>query len=1069
MYKLQKQILDLQYHSEEQARNFQDHARHLYYGRIVPAMESILKKYDAEDSLFRINHMELDLGTLYENEFDSEWVRKFSIAFEEELKRRLHLIQNQQAGSEDSHMPVHRKKTEIFEYYLLQGALPWNSDDDKSTPALMADELMRLYTSDFIRILKKHGSNEKVIRRLVYQLSERQITRIIELVQPTEAKFIIETVEKVDVTRRRESFVKTDSVYFRQQLWELVLSYILEDRGSYFNTREFVRSTLFGIADHFNMERSLLIIQFYHAVQLLEKGIYFSIGLRQIIYDIYFEIRENEKEPDTIPQTDTPGTNTSDAAPPFEAGQLPAGNLQNIQQLLQQWIYDPVYAASVRDWLFAWGDDAAFRRRLSDSIRHKNQFRQLVQIIDAPNAGYRHNFSEELQRRQEERQILPVTAGVFRKDRYYVILTVLLSNRGSYFNKKSFVRQVLQQLASLYNTSYQLLLNLLVMAIPTQLEGMSRMPEIVQILKELQEESMQEAGAKQKKTSLASLPGELLLQALQYMAYHNKAPLWLQRQLPGIPLTAEGLWTALLHKMPGIKEKAGRFLLQHAHVQMLLQHIPEKLYRQTLQQFLPPAQEQYIQQLEQLNSSVLKALGKTTGTVFLKQQQAFILQHAWMLSARHISPREFAVAALHFFARLSQSTPALYLQHSIQVLQHAGNEPALRMQKTLQTLLPGYQNIPASNSESTLPDDAPEGLITLFLNKYASLPYTAPLFRHELTLLIKKLEINGATESIHRLLKRLFSRRTLQEFLAAEPAPLLQVLASLPMQEHRHFITGMLADLKLLMQKSGMQYSHMEKHIWQGLVLAWYSGMHTEKAFVQQVLLSMSKGSTSLAIQQHTQLASAAQELRGQLSGKTAMYLLQNTAKNNTAGTTQEKLVIPFLSEKESRVLDSYQVENAGLILLWPFMNMFFSRLEMLDGATFKDSTHAERAVHLLQYMASGSGENGEFALSLPKVLCGMLPSDPVPGNIEISNAEKELAESLLGAVIQQWSVLKNSSISTLRETFLCRSGILQRKEDSWELHVQGKAFDVLLDQLPWGLQIVKLPWMQNTLFSKWR
>lgn len=319
------------------------------------------------------------------------------------------------------------------------------------------------------------------------------------------------------------------------------------------------------------------------------------------------------------------------------------------------------------------------------------------------------------------------------------------------------------------------------------------------------------------------------------------------------------------------------------------------------------------------------------------------------------------------------------------------------------------------------------------------------------------------------MLKSLFSRRTLQEFLASEPAPLLQLLASLPMQEHRHFLTAMLTDLQLLMQKSGMQYSYMERYIWQGLVLAWYSGIQTEKAYVQQVLLSISKGSATLAAQQHTLLAKAAQELRGQLSGKTAMYLLQNNVKNNSAGTTQEKLIIPFLSEKESRVLDSYQVENAGLILLWPFMNMYFTRLEMLDGTAFKDSTHAERAVQLLQYMASGSGENGEFALSLPKVLCGMLPSDPVPGNIEISSTEKELSESLLGAVIQQWTVLKNSSITTLRETFLCRSGILQRKEDSWELHVQGKAFDVLLDQLPWGLQIVKLPWMQNTLFSKWR
>ncbi len=94
-----------------------------------------------------------------------------------------------------------------------------------------------------------------MVQRLVFQLSEKQIVRIIEAVQPTEAKFIVETVEKVDHTRRKEPFVKADSRCSSvRACWELALRYVLEDRGSYFNTKEFAKSMLFGIADHFNQE-----------------------------------------------------------------------------------------------------------------------------------------------------------------------------------------------------------------------------------------------------------------------------------------------------------------------------------------------------------------------------------------------------------------------------------------------------------------------------------------------------------------------------------------------------------------------------------------------------------------------------------------------------------------------------------------------------------------------------------------------------------------------------------------------------------------------------------------------
>ena len=75
----------------------------------------------------------------------------------------------------------------------------------------------------------------------------------------------------------------------------------------------------------------------------------------------------------------------------------------------------------------------------------------------------------------------------------------------------------------------------------------------------------------------------------------------------------------------------------------------------------------------------------------------------------------------------------------------------------------------------------------------------------------------------------------------------------------------------------------------------------------------------------------------------------------------------------------------------------------------------------------------------------------------------------MLEAVIEQWPVLKNTSIAGLREAFLQRNGKLFSKNDKLHLQVEASTLDVLLDQLPWNLSMIKLPWMKGLLRVDWR
>ncbi len=161
-------------------------------------------------------------------------------------------------------------------------------------------------------------------------------------------------------------------------------------------------------------------------------------------------------------------------------------------------------------------------------------------------------------------------------------------------------------------------------------------------------------------------------------------------------------------------------------------------------------------------------------------------------------------------------------------------------------------------------------------------------------------------------------------------------------------------------------------------------------------------------------------------------------------------------------------IHNAGLVLLWPYLGRFFASLELTSAHGFIDMDAAERAVHLLQYLAWNSTESAEPHLLLNKILCGLPPETPVPRGALLTETEKLACAELLAAVIAHWHALKSTSVSGLRTTFLQRFGLLSQAQGRWHLRVERQAFDLLLDRLPWGIAAIKLSWMPKLLSVEW-
>ena len=197
-----------------------------------------------------------------------------------------------------------------------------------------------------------------------------------------------------------------------------------------------------------------------------------------------------------------------------------------------------------------------------------------------------------------------------------------------------------------------------------------------------------------------------------------------------------------------------------------------------------------------------------------------------------------------------------------------------------------------------------------------------------------------------------------------------------------------------------------------------------------------------------------------QLSTKTPIY-----SSKEASFTSGDDLPKP-----ETNFNLSKKVSFAGLTLLHPFLPNYFKYLNLVEKGKFISREAQERCLHLLHFLATGTFEPFEHLLGVPKLLCYWPRDMPVAKEIELTELELKESEDLLNAVINHWAVLKSTSIGGLREAFLKRGGLLSfnSHQNHWQLQIERKGQDILLDKLSWGYGVIKLPWMQEQLIVEW-
>lgn len=172
----------------------------------------------------------------------------------------------------------------------------------------------------------------------------------------------------------------------------------------------------------------------------------------------------------------------------------------------------------------------------------------------------------------------------------------------------------------------------------------------------------------------------------------------------------------------------------------------------------------------------------------------------------------------------------------------------------------------------------------------------------------------------------------------------------------------------------------------------------------------------------------------------------------------------PFLEKEDNQI----GVQNAGLILLHPFLKQFFTATGIVGKQGILAPENFDLAVQSLHFMATGDEDVFEGNLIMEKFLCGVPLKMPVQKRSLLSESIKNEANELLSEVVRNWPSLKNTSADGLRQLFIQRDGKLIQEDTKYRLIVERKAQDVLLEKLSWNISVIKLPWISKILFTEW-
>lgn len=1031
-------------------------ATELWHGQLAPDTNAIFSEWCPTDVHVRFPQLLLDLGTIAPDDFHREFPERYRTALTTELRRLLGQIRAIDPDAGES-LTRARSALELLEHLLQHGTLPWWAphDAEYNPPRELATTLQE-QPAALVQMLRRIGRRRPVRFRVVRWLADPEIAALIRAIAPGEAPFILRYAADLDARQEEEPFVAAPREEFRHAKWEVILGHLLADHGSRFNTLSFLRATLRGLAAHFRLDYVELLEEFAR-VAAEPRLDWRESSLPKLLLEIHAE--------DVLREGRGAGSISAGMAPDeSRRAEDPQAWVQLVDRCLQVWTAE----------LNAAPGTAAPARRTGLAF-----WRVLP------------------------REALPR------------MLEVLHSARG--------IRAVAERLATIFSEPERRILHQRLAALSRQASATADLPATIQ---RVLEQPTRLTGLDDEAASVVTEPGSgywledvaAVFPAVRVAletgsmptgpwagAWRDTTEVWLTLVLARHALALPALLRAwardglLSRKIATTATAPVRFavvaVLAPGHEEEIVAFVDTTVRVERARLPDEPSESDLRREVWQV---VLDYVLVDHGSVF--NRRSFLTYAIGALAGR----RNLGVAAvLTLLTSAAERASRHELMRDLLAIAGDRSEP----------VRPEPDGVDANSAASTRSGGGRD--------ERSASASEASLFA-ELQWLHRALA--GDTTAIavlHRLWPRWDATLTRDEAdpaapsrrRAAENAICTLLLSSATERGVRALVTAGGAEF-LSRVVFGREYAQREiweatlawmtesaaaaqlfpggrstlrERLWAELVLLWRerhgrpihdvgdlladllwrigvrppglaagASPRQRRDAVAALLATVTQGDTSAAARR---LNSSAERTLAQSKRRRPAAPDPKSHQRNEPREDDERLPLPA---------EPIALHNAGLVLLAPFFPELHRRCGLLDGNLFRDFVANQRAVHVLQYLATGGSRAHEYSLVLNKLFCGLSPDVAVVPEVELTLEEKTAADQLLQHVASQWPRGAAISVEGLRSSYLIRPGKLQRQERSWRLTVERRGWDVLLPELPWSFPGVRPAWMPEPVHVDW-
>ncbi|MBS1530511.1 MAG: hypothetical protein JSU01_09400, partial [Bacteroidetes bacterium] len=261
---IQNHVFDIEFSDAGRAYALQDRISDIFSRQLVPRMESLFDSLVPAEATLVFDDVHIDIGSIDINLLDDDLAGRILAELEKVIRESISLGRNIHAeptGGEPRIKTQGVNRIEMLRYFLLTGAMPWWATDDLAAePVKLIEYLLAHDAAGLRQLILDAGKFDYVRRRMVYQFSDEVIRNIITLLEPAEVDFIFDYHASATEAHRRDELVKSaPGQEFEKALWVFILTYLLIDRGTLFNQKAFLQSTIGQMAQHYNRDYAELL------------------------------------------------------------------------------------------------------------------------------------------------------------------------------------------------------------------------------------------------------------------------------------------------------------------------------------------------------------------------------------------------------------------------------------------------------------------------------------------------------------------------------------------------------------------------------------------------------------------------------------------------------------------------------------------------------------------------------------------------------------------------------------------------------------------------------------------